>query len=405
MIGWSGRRKAFTLLLFIGPTLLGVLMLNVFPIVLSIYTSFTNRNKFHPNPDCSVLLNTVLDPLCWPVFRANAPRGLAEPYAVITPLYQNYVDLVGRLFAPDALQAFLLILICFIPLMVAGFADRYYDRQMSRNVGSATLWLLGLGGALILAFALNAGQAYNQLMSTGDFFVVVFRTIIFVVLRVPISFTIGLVLALILNLDPLPGRTFFRVLLFLPWATSSLAILMALVWQFFFREKGVINQLLQMIGFDGYAWLSDPTTAFAAIVITDVWFSYPFFMIVILGALQSVPKDVYEAADVEGASWWIQLTQITLPLIRPAILPATVLTSITAFQMFGTAWAMTQGGPVRGAGQPGATEFVIVYAYKQIFQSQNYGRATAFAVILFIFLFAATLYSLRYTRITKGALE
>ena len=73
--------------------------------------------------------------------------------------------------------------------------------------------------------------------------------------------------------------------------------------------------------------------------------------------------------------------------------------------MFGTAWAMTAGGPVKGAGQPGATEFVMVYAFKQIFQTQNYGRATAFAVILFIFLFAATLYSLRLTRITKGALE
>ena len=94
-----------------------------------------------------------------------------------------------------------------------------------------------------------------------------------------------------------------------------------------------------------------------------------------------------------------------LPLIRPAILPAIVLTSITAFQMFGTVWALTQGGPIQGAGQPGSTEFVMVYAYKQIFQTSNHGLATAFAVIVFIFLFAATLYSLRVTRITEGAYE
>ena len=80
-----------------------------------------------------------------------------------------------------------------------------------------------------------------------------------------------------------------------------------------------------------------------------------------------------------------------------------MLTSITAFQMFGTVWAITQGGPTRGAGLPGSTEFVMVYAYKQIFQLSNYGTATAFATIIFIFLFAATLYSLRLTQLTKGA--
>lgn len=405
MIGWSGRRKAFTVLLFIGPTLLGILLINVFPILLSTYVSFTNRNKFHPNPDCTITLTSVLDPVCWPVFRTTAPRGLAEPYSLQAPLFQNYIDLVGQLFTAEAVQALILILICFLPLLVAAYLNRYFDRRITRPVSSGVLWLVGLGAGLVLAFALNASTAYQQLMSTGDFFVVVWRTILFVAIRVPLSFGLGLTLALILNSNYLPGRTFFRLILFLPWATSSLAILMALVWQFFFRERGVINQVLQILGFDGYAWLNDPATAFAAIVITDVWFSYPFFMVVILGALQSVPNDVYEAADVEGASWWTQLTRITLPLIRPAILPATVLTSITAFQMFGTAWAITQGGPVRGAGQPGATEFVIVYAFKQIYQSQNYGRASAFAVILFIFLFAATLYSLRYTRITKGAYE
>jgi len=203
----------------------------------------------------------------------------------------------------------------------------------------------------------------------------------------------------------LPGRTLFRVALFVPWAASSLAILMALVWQFFFREQGTLNQVLALFSIQGPTWLNQPWSAFAVIVLTDVWFSYPFFMIAILGALQSIPPETYEAAEVDGASWWTKLRKITLPLIRPAILPALVLTSITAFQMFGTAWAITRGGPVQGAGQPGATEFVIVYAFKQIFQSQNYGRAAAFAVILFIMLFAATLYSLRLTRITKGAYE
>lgn len=405
MIGWSGRRKAFVILFFLAPTLIGILIFNVFPILLSGYTSLTNRNKFHPNPDCAQAVTSVLDPVCWPMFRAHATKGLAQPYRPQTPLLQNYKDVIGQLFTRQALLAFLFIFLCFVPLILAYYLDRYLNRQLKRSLPSSVIWAGALIVSLALAYALNVRGAYDTLMNTGDFFIVIFRTLVFVVIRVSLSFLLGLTLALVLNSEDLPGRTLFRLILFIPWATSSLAILMALVWQFFFREQGVINQVLAIVGIQGHAWLNDATTAFAAVVIADTWFSYPFFMIVILGALQSVPGDVYEAADVEGANWWTQLTQITLPLIRPAILPATVLTSITAFQMFGTAYAITQGGPVQSADKPGATDFVIVYAFKQIFNSQNYGRATAFAVILFFFLFAATLYSLRLTRITKGAYE
>jgi len=405
MISWSRRRKFLTVLLFVAPTLIGILLFNIFPITLSTYTSFTNRNKFHPNPDCDVGLTGVLDPLCWPAFRENAPKGLAEPYRLQDPLIGNYQGVIGTLFTGEALGALLQIGICFVPLIAASVVNRRFAKMASPPVSPSVVWLGALVLGLVIAFALNVGEAFGALESSGDFFVVVFRTILFVVARVPLTFLIGLTLALILNSQYLRGRTFFRVALFVPWAASSLAILMALVWQFFFRERGVLNQVLQLVGLDPFAWLSNGATAFGAIVATDIWFSYPFFMLAILGALQSIPGDTYEAAEVDGASYWQQLRKITLPLIRPAILPAVVLTSISAFQMFGTAWAITRGGPVVSAGQPGATEFVIVYAYKQIFSSQNYGRASAFAVILFIFLFAVTLYSLRLTRITKGAYE
>jgi len=159
------------------------------------------------------------------------------------------------------------------------------------------------------------------------------------------------------------------------------------------------------MGIVGPKWLQSPTLAFGVIVLADIWFSYPFFMVTILGALQSIPQELYEAADVDGASWWTKLTRITLPLIRPAVLPAAVLTSITAFQMFGTAYGITQGGPLTGANTPGATEFVMVYAYNQIYNYAQWCRATAFAVMIFLMLFAATLFSLRVTRITKGAYE
>ena len=405
MAGWSGRRTTLTIVLFLLPTLLAVLVFNVYPLVLNTYTSFTNRNQFRPNPDCTNGLNGVLDPLCWGVFK-NAPTGLGSPYRLQTPILKNYDTLAGKLLTPTSLLALLKIAIILVPLIVASQVNKRMDRALTRPVTSGVVWLIGFVVLVLLGLLLDFFGTLNILMATGDFLVVVARTLLFVILRVPLTFVLALTLALILNDKTLKGNTFFRTVLFLPWGASSVAILISLVWQFIFREQGVVNQLLAaLFNIKGPVWLNNPTTAFGIIVLADIYFSFPFFMVAILGALQSIPAETYEAADVEGANYWDKLFTITLPLIRPAILPATVLTSITAFQMFGTAFAITAGGPQTGANTPGATEFVMIYAYRQIFQLQNYGIATAFAVIIFIMLFAVTLWSLRLTRITKGVYE
>lgn len=402
---WSGRKKALTILLFTAPTLLGILIFNVYPILLNTYVSFTNRNKTHPNPNCELVWNQILIPNCWPTFRDSAPVGLAEPFGLSDPLLKNYSTLLGRLFAPEALWSLARLLLLVAPLGAVVALNRRWDKQIERPVPSWVVWVLGVALVVAVFFGLRATEAWATLMDTGHFLIVVLRTMLFVLIRVPITFAIGLFLALILNSKWIKARAFFRVVLFLPWAASSMAILMALVWQFFFREQGTINQVLQLFGLQGQQWLQNATASFAAVVIADVWFSYPFVMVVVLGALQSISAEVYEAAEMDGAGWWRQLGSITLPLIRPAILPAMVLTSITAFQMFGSAYAINAGGPIQGAGEPGATEFVMIYAFKQGIQLGNHGQATAFAVIIFIMLFTMTLLSLRMTKITKGAYE
>lgn len=405
MVGWSGRRMTLTVLLFLAPTIIGLLIFNVFPIALNTYISFTTRNKFHPNPDCTVGLTGVLDPLCWPAFKDKAPVGLGEPYRLQEPLFKNYATIMGDLFNAESLTALGLIILTLLPIGVVVFINRRMEKIIPRPLGSTWVWLGGIVAIVLLGWLVDVGKAFDTLMQTGDFIIVVFRTLLFVILRVPLSFLVGLVLALILNSPNLKGKTFFRVALFVPWAASSVAILMALVWQFLFRGEGTLNQVLALFGITGPTWLNGPATAFGVVVLADVWFSYGFFMVAILGALQAIPVEVYEAAEVDGASWWQKLRTITLPLIRTAILPAIVLTSITAFQMFGTAFAITTGGPILAADKPGVTDFVMVYAFKQIFQRQNYGTATAFAVIIFIMLFLATLYSLRLTKITRSAYE
>jgi arabinogalactan oligomer / maltooligosaccharide transport system permease protein len=405
MVGMSGRRKTLYILAFTLPTILGLLIFNIYPTILNTYTSFTNRNKFRPYPDCSITLNNILVPYCWPAFEENIPtRGTGKPFVIVDPVIANYQTILGDVFTLNGLLNLALIVLCVVPVILAYQIDKRLEKQMERKFPSWAVWLLGLGLAIALLLLWGL-TAWKNLSASGDFVSVVLKTIAFVVLRVPFTFALGLLLALIVSSPGLPGKSFWRVVLFIPWAASSVAILTSLVWQFFFREQGTINQILSAVipSYDPISWLRDPVYAFAIIILVDIWYSYPFFMIAILGATSAISNDVYEAADLDGASYWKQLTNITLPLIRPAILPALVLTSITAFQMFGTVWAITQGGPTAGAGQPGATELVMVYAYKQVFQSQNYGTATAFATVVFIFLFAATLYSLRVTQLTKGA--
>ena len=405
MSQWKGWRKTLTVLAFIGPTLLGILIFNIYPIIFNTYISLTNRNKFHPNPDCTIGLTGILEPTCWPAFRANAPKGLAEPYRLQDPLFGNYADLFGKFFTAPIVIAALKILLCFVPLIIAGQVNKRLDKLLERPFPAWVLTVSALVLGVLIGYLVKFKEAVSAIGGSGDFFVVNVDSILYVLLCIPLFFVVGLGLALLLNVHDLPGRTFFRVILIVPWAASTVAIMMSLVWKFFFQDQGVINQLLRLVGQTGQTWLQEPVWAWVAIVITNIWYSYPFFMVTILGALQSIPGELYEAADVDGASWFQQLFKITLPLLRPAVIPVIVLSSITTYQMFGTVWAITGGGPSRGAGAPGATDMVMTYAYKQVFQTQAYARMGAFAVIMFVLLFGATLYSLRISRITKGAYE
>ncbi len=235
----------------------------------------------------------------------------------------------------------------------------------------------------------------------ADFFFVIGNTLLYTVVNVFLFFVVGLGLALLLKSPYVKGQTFFRTLIILPWAAP--AVLTAPIWKFFFNSSfGPIDQMLRAVGVANPPnWLNDPFWSWVAVVIVNLWLSYPYFMFIILGALTSVPADMYEAAQLDGAGWWTQLFRITIPLIRPAILPAMILSAITTFQMFNTVWIITAGGPFTNVGRPGATEFVMLYAYHYGLQQNNYGLMSAFAVVVFLLLFAATMINLRLTRLTK----
>jgi arabinogalactan oligomer/maltooligosaccharide transport system permease protein len=245
---------------------------------------------------------------------------------------------------------------------------------------------------------------YQSLLRTldADFFIVLARTLLFVTVCIPLFLVVGMLTALALNHPAVRFKALWRVALIVPWAVPS--YITAFVWKFFFNgEFGTLNQLYRLSAGPQAAlpWLSDPNWAFASVVIANVWMSYPFFMVVILGALQSIPSELYEAAAVDGAGAFRKFWRITLPLLRPAILPATVLSAILTFNTLNTAFLITQGGPFTSAAKPGATEFVMVYAFREAFQLFNFGYIAAFAVVIFAMLFGVTLGSLRFSGLVR----
>ncbi|MBA3531365.1 MAG: sugar ABC transporter permease [Ardenticatenales bacterium] len=380
----NSRASHFGLILaYVGPTLLGVFLFSVLPILYNVFLSFTNRNQFNFKqcPEGIFFDSCPSDGYVW--------VGL-----------EQYQTLLSDLVTREVLGSLVWFLVLGGLFYIAyRFLSRYIDQNTTMH--GATVGFLGaLALSAALWQALPMGAATTRIAESGDFFVVMARTTLWTAVCVSLFFLVGLTLALILNSDYVRFKGFWRTMIILPWAVPY--YISALTWKFFFNgEFGTINNILRLMGWENPpSWLTDPTLAFAALVVINLWMSFPFFTTIILGALQSIPKEMYEASEVDGANFWQQLLNVTLPLIRPAVVPAMVLSALTTFKLFESVWMVTKGGPQIG-GRTGATEIVMVFIYNQAFQKFNYGYISAFAVILFIILFAVTIWQMRLTKLTE----
>jgi arabinogalactan oligomer / maltooligosaccharide transport system permease protein len=242
----------------------------------------------------------------------------------------------------------------------------------------------------------------------GDFYYVIGNTLLYVAACVSLFLIIGLVTALALNNSDIRWRPLWRVILIVPWAVPS--IVTALIWKFLFNDQfGPLNEILRIFFGPkaGLPWLLQPGWAYFSVVLVNLWLSFPPFTVIILGALQSIPKELYEAASVDGATAFQRLRTITLPLLRPAITPWTILSAITTFQMFNTVYLLTQGGPITNPLRPGPTEFVMIYIYNLTINpgaaNPHYGQIAAFSVLIFFLLLAGTIAALRASNLTREA--
>jgi len=181
-----------------------------------------------------------------------------------------------------------------------------------------------------------------------------------------------------LLLRELAGAKVLRAVFVLPWATP--VVVGALAWKLLYQpDYGMINQLLALVGLPDlkHAWLADPHTALAAVVVANIWRGFPFIMVLLVAGMASIPGELYEAASIDGATWASSFRHITLPLLKPMLLTSTLMALIWTFNNFSLIYVMTGGGPA------GSTDILTTFVYKSAFSDFNFGYASALSMMLF----------------------
>jgi arabinogalactan oligomer/maltooligosaccharide transport system permease protein len=222
------------------------------------------------------------------------------------------------------------------------------------------------------------------------------QTVLWTSVNVFFHVSLGMALALLLH-RKMRGKGIYRALIILPWAIPQVIAL--LVWRTEYNfEYGAVNQLLGMIGLGPFPWLSDPFWNFAAMITTNVWLGVPFMMVIILGGLQSISSDYYEAAEIDGATSRQSFRAITLPLLKPVLTPAIILGTVWTFNNINVPFFINQN-------ELETSDILVTALFRQAFQYNRYGDAAAFAFVIFLLLLAFTVVYIRRTGSLKGAYE
>ena len=233
------------------------------------------------------------------------------------------------------------------------------------------------------------GLANYQKLLTDDVFKTAFRnTLVYSAGVIPGLVLLSLLMALLVN-RPGKGIAFFRVAFYIPVITSIVVV--GIVWKWMYFEDGIINSLLRALHLISrpIPFLSNPDIALYAIIVVTIWKASGYYMVLYLAGLQSLARELDEAAIIDGANQWQRLWYVTIPLLRPTITLVTVIASIGAMKVFGEIYVMTSGGPAD------RTNTLVYYVYKQAFTFLNMGYASAVAVVLFLFLIVLSVASIR----------
>jgi arabinogalactan oligomer/maltooligosaccharide transport system permease protein len=256
---------------------------------------------------------------------------------------------------------------------------------------------MGMSTIRTYTFSLQNGLDNFRQVFTGvvahdaSFWQVLGRSVLWTAINVVCHVTGGMGLALLLN-RKLRLKGIYRTLLIFPWAIPQTIACMSLRNEFNV-QYGFVNTLLRSVGLKAVPWLTSSTWAFVAVIISNVWLGIPFMMVILLGGLQSISPEYYEAAEIDGATGWQQFWNITIPLLRPVTTPSIILGTVWTFNALNVIYLITSGGPRE------STDILVSSLYKAAFEFYRYGFAAAFALVIFAFLL---LFSLVYIRASGG---
>ncbi len=216
---------------------------------------------------------------------------------------------------------------------------------------------------------------YIQLFSNPVFYKVLWNTFIYLFVAVPVLAIFPLFIAILIN-QKIKGVTLYKILIYLPVIVSIVVAAIAFKW--LYADQGILNYLMTKIGLEPAGWLTDPNFALYSVIIVTIWKGIGYYMIIYLAALMSVPKELYEACDIDGADFFTKHLTVTVPHIMPTIALVTTISAISAMKVFAEIYVMTKGGPLN------SSKTIVYYIYERAFENLDLGYASAMAVVLLI---------------------
>lgn len=229
---------------------------------------------------------------------------------------------------------------------------------------------------------------YFKLFTNEGFLISFKNTLYFTLVFVPVTLGLALLVAIALNAK-VKGMKFYRTAYFLPYITSTIAV--AVVWQLIYHPSmGPINSFLKSLGMDNPPqWLSSSKWAMTSVIISSIWKSVGYYTVIFLAGIQGISKELYEAAEVDGANFWHKFKSITIPMLSPIIFFSLIIAIINSFKVFDMVFTLTGGGPGR------STNVLVYSIYTEAFEKYNFGYSSAMAYVLLLIILVVTWFQFR----------